>query len=115
MAKEVLLKRMKDEKGETLAEVLVAILIVTLSTVMFLGMISCAYRISQKGTKADALFYQTMSLLENFEANEDTVSAGSTTLTVEAGDGSVSQPFSVDVFSGNGMVSYRISNEGGTP
>lgn len=70
-------QKLNSTKGETLAETLVAILIVSLSTALFLGMISAASKIGMDGARADALFYKTMSLLENFEAEGEAKEAGS--------------------------------------
>ncbi len=92
-----------------------------LSTALFLGMMSAASKIGREGDRADAWFYKSMSLLENFqtEAAPDTeaqeqIQTGAGTVKVEAEDGSVSQAFEVDIYYGNDMASYRL-REGGTP
>ena len=104
------MKKLKSKKGETLAEVLVAVLIVAVSTSLFLGMVSAASHINRRTEAADTLFYSALSQLECFEADDVSVSAGSGKLSVERTDGV--EWFRVEVYAGDDMISYRISGEG---
>ena len=95
------MRKLKSRSGETLAEVLVAILVVAVSA-----------RINRQAVKADAWFYRAMSLLECFEAEEEAVEQRSGSLRVE-GSG-VSEELPVTVFYGDDMVSYQLDGGAGT-
>lgn len=106
------MRKLRSKSGETLAEVLVAILVVAVSASLFLGMVAVAARINRQAVKADARFYKAMSLLECFEAEEDAVEQRSGSLQVE-GSG-VSEELPVTVFYGDEMVSYQLDGGAGT-
>ena len=78
------MRKLRSKSGETLAEVLVAILVVAVSASLFLGMVAVSARINRQAVKADARFYKAMSLLECFEAEEGAVEQRSGSLRVEA-------------------------------
>ena len=106
------MRKLRSKSGETLAEVLVAILVVAVSASLFLGMVAVAARINRQAVKADARFYKAMSLLECFEAEEDAVEQRSGSLRVE-GSG-VSEELPATVFYGDDMVSYQLDGGAGT-
>lgn len=106
------MRKLKSRSGETLAEVLVAILVVAVSTSLFLGMVAVSARINRQAVKADARFYRAMSLLECFEAEEEAVEQRNGSLRVE-GSG-VSEELPVTVFYGDDMVSYQLDGGAGT-
>ncbi len=106
------MRKLKSRSGETLAEVLVAILVVAVSTSLFLGMVAVSARINRQAVKADARFYRAMSRLECFEAEEEAVEQRNGSLRVE-GSG-VSEELPVTVFYGDDMVSYQLDGGAGT-
>lgn len=106
------MRKLKSRSGETLAEVLVAILVVAVSTSLFLGMVAVSARINRQAVKADARFYRAMSRLECFEAEEEAVEQRIGSLRVE-GSG-VSEELPVTVFYGDDMVSYQLDGGAGT-
>ena len=106
------MRKLKSRSGETLAEVLVAILVVAVSTSLFLGMVAVSVRINRQAVKADARFYRAMSRLECFEAEEEAVEQRNGSLRVE-GSG-VSEELPVTVFYGDDMVSYQLDGGAGT-
>ena len=106
------MRKLKSRSGETLAEVLVAILVVAVSTSLFLGMVAGSARINRQAVKADARFYRAISRLECFEAEEEAVEQRNGSLRVE-GSG-VSEELPVTVFYGDDMVSYQLDGGAGT-
>ena len=106
------MRKLRSKSGETLAEVLVAILVVAVSASLFLGMVAVAARINRQAVKADARFYKAMSLLECFEAEEDAVEQRSGSLRVEGSV--VSEELPVTVFYGDDMISYQLDGGAGT-
>lgn len=100
------MKKLRSKKGETLAEVLVGILIIAVSTSLFLGMVSVSSHINRSAREADIRFYRAMTHLECFETEEDSVDSQTGSLRVE-GDG-VSGALKVRLFYGDGMASYRL-------
>lgn len=59
-----LIRKLKSRSGESLAEVLVAVLIVALSAAAFLSMVTASAGINRTTEQKDTEFYKTMSLLE---------------------------------------------------
>ena len=106
------MRKLRSKSGETLAEVLVAILVVAVSASLFLGMVAVAARINRQAVKADDRFYKAMSILECFEAEEGAVEQRSGSLRVE-GSG-VSEELPVTVFYGDDMISYQLDGGAGT-
>lgn len=105
------MKKLSSRKGETLAEVLVGILITAVSTSLFLGMVSVASHINLKAMEADRRFYRAMSLLECFETEEEAVESRTGSLSVEGGG--VSETFQVEIFYGDDMMSYQLDKGAG--
>ncbi len=67
---------LKDRKGETLVEVLAGILIVAVSTDLFLSAAMVATSSVERSQDADQLFYQTMSKLERLETDSPDMENG---------------------------------------
>lgn len=106
------MKKLKSRSGETLAEVLVAILVVAVSTSLFLGMVAVAAHINRQAMEMDTRFYKAMSRLECFESGEDGAKEDSGSLQVEGGG--VSETFPVTVYYDEEMVSYELDGGAGT-
>lgn len=84
-----LLSKLRSEHGESLGEVLVAVLVVALGSLLFASMLTASIRIVSKGKKA---YHQNMNVKNQLEAyqkgNSGTSSTGSTS-PVETGTGQV--------------------------
>ncbi len=57
--------KLKSQKGETLVELVAAILVATLSVAMLMGGVAVSVRIDKKGKEMDAYFYQTLTEVES--------------------------------------------------
>ena len=79
-----LIRKLKSRKGESLAEVLVAVLIVALSAAAFLSMVTASAGINRTTERKDTEFYKTMSKLEAGTA--DTTGTSETSETSETSD-----------------------------
>lgn len=109
-----MMKKLKSQVGETLAEVLIAMLISTIGLLMLAVMISSA---SNSITKS-------RNLLETYYSSEAGTS-GTVTVTVslkESAEGSVIAPFTYKnipsnskTLGGKTVLSYTQPAEGGTP
>lgn len=84
-----LLSKLRSEHGESLGEVLVAVLVVALGSLLFASMLTASIRIVSKGEKT---YHQNMNVKNQLEAyqkgNSGTSSTGSTS-PVETGTGQV--------------------------
>lgn len=108
--------KLRSTSGETIAEVLVGILIVGLATVLFAGMIGAATNISEDGvTQTEATYAQLSEVDSNAgvsgtatvhikatEGANGTASLAVTTSTAEADDDSAYT-----------FTSYRLTSDGG--
>ena len=79
---ECIVKKLRSRAGESIAEVMVALLISALGMSLLVGMIGASVRIIDNSTKAMHLQYA--------KANADTKSNSNITLTPNSGNGSVS-------------------------
>lgn len=84
-----LLSKLRSERGESLGEVLVAVLVVALGSLLFASMLTASIRIISKGKKT---YHQNMNVKNQLEAyqkgNSETSSTGSTS-NVKPEDGKV--------------------------
>lgn len=95
-----------NKKGETLVEVLAAILIFTLSSIILYSMITSATKVNMKMQQKDETVQTQTKLAEHAETKPDTAT-GVLTMTVKAKKGAepdpekdenVGAPIPVDVF-----------------
>lgn len=75
-----------DKKGETLVEVLAAILIFTLSSIILYSMVTTASKVNMKAKEKDAEVQDQMKIAEYASAANST--AGTVTMTLHKNDGS---------------------------
>ena len=61
-----------DKKGETLVEVLAAILIFTLSSIILYSMVTTASRVNMKALESDASIEKQMAIVEHAETSKGT-------------------------------------------
>lgn len=112
--------KLKSQSGETLAETLAGILIAALASALFLSLVMTSMRINEKTEKADAFYYDTLSLLECYDTKpgSDVIqkAEGDVTISVrnsaKAPDGELDS-IAVEVFYGNDMASYQKAEPGG--
>lgn len=108
-----LLKKLRSAKGESLAEMLVALLFVALALIMMATMINSASRITMQSRQATREFYGGLNTLDNSAAGSETTASfkDSSGNAVSIGAGA---DFKVTV-SGNGETGndaiYRYSHD----
>lgn len=61
-----MLKKLKQQKGETLAETLAALLIATLSVMMLTAAITASARLNSKNREADKKFAEELQMAESY-------------------------------------------------
>ncbi|MCI2057282.1 MAG: hypothetical protein LKJ86_09085 [Oscillibacter sp.] len=100
------MKKLKSSRGETLVETLVAILTVTLASLLFLQMTNSAASINRSTAAADETFQADLSAAE---IQSGAASSGTVTLQ----NGAASYSYGVDVYtsSDGNLTSYAA--EGG--
>ena len=94
-------KKLRARSGETLAEVLVALLIIALSSALLLVMINTAASIDLKTRARDKTFYEDLT---GAETHTGTAGSGEIAITVED-DSSFLLKIPVTTYGGNGMTS----------
>ncbi len=96
--------------GETLGEVLAALLLAALSALTLAGTVLPAGRIDLSVREADESFYKSVSALERWEG---TGTAGSLSVTAVRADGTgFSAEIPVLVYEEGGMIAYQKAGEG---
>jgi len=118
--------RMKwnNNRGETRVESLAAILLIALSTSVFLSFTMNSGKLMEKRRREEKEFYAAMSFLERMdeepaaERDSRTVSSGTLTVTIESETGvkRSRETFPVRVYEMDGMTSYQLetSKKGGS-
>lgn len=99
-------KKLRSQRGETLVELLAAILISSLSVAMLLGGVTVSANLGRQADTADAYFYETLTAAEK---RQTPVASGSIELT----EGITSFSIPVRVYGGEGLYSYALNADGG--
>lgn len=109
-------KKPRSRRGETLVEILVAILIIAVAAGLFATMYSASMSINLSAREQDENMFDAVGTLEEKIESGETGAPGSVTYE-PTGDGAGStQRVDVEVFTQDGMTSYHKKNEsGGTP
>jgi hypothetical protein len=97
------IKKLKNKKGETIVELLAAILVGTLSVALLAAGIAAAGHIESQADQSDTEFYEALSEAEA----KTTPSISGAVATVREGARTVSIP--IDVYGSDGVWSYRAS------
>lgn len=98
--------KLRSQRGETLVEVLAAILIASLSVAMLLGGVVVSANLSRQADTTDEYFYETLTAAE---ARQTPVANG----TVELTEGGTSIDIPVQIYGGEGLYSYALTADGG--
>ena len=77
-----MLQKLKNTSGETFIEALAAVLIMGLSTVLFIGLITAAKNVNMMQKEADARFYAAMQKVEALEGEKNGDGSWKDTITV---------------------------------
>lgn len=104
-----LVNKLKSKKGESLAEVFVAILIAAVALLLLSSMIYAATHIVAKGDGKMAEFYAGISAMESKEGNRT-----SSVLYITSGSGHAEIPVSMCIDEKTGLASYEpVDNKAG--
>lgn len=98
-------RKLKSRKGETLVEVVAAILILSLGVATFAGMVTYASSINGMAARRDDSFYQNVSQTEQMQGDADTVA-------VTVGTDTLSD---VPRVQNGALYAYALPEEGGVP
>ena len=77
-----MLNKLKSTRGETFVESLVAVVVVSLATLLFVGLVTAAGNINAVQKKADRDFYSAMSKVERLEGTDNDGNAVSIDVSV---------------------------------
>lgn len=98
------MRKLKQSSGETLVETLTALLLITLSSALFLHLTLTAGQISSKTKQQDALYQEELSAAE---AQQTVIASG--TVTVDG------RSYAVDYFSSGetdaSLISYSAAED----
>lgn len=103
--------KLRARRGETLAEVLIALLVLGLSTVMLAGMLNTAGQLSADAQKRDEAFVQALNEMEERSPTEIRTETGKK-VTIEE-NGMTKCTIDVTVYTNGRMTAYILPDEGG--
>lgn len=117
-----MIKKLKSKSGETLMEILVAILILALSAGLFAALYSAAMQIDVTAREEDDKMFAAVGELEDMIESGSSESTGTVYYTPVDEDGnekaSSGSDVGVDLFTKDGMTTYKesaTSKESATP
>lgn len=96
------MKKLKNRKGETLMETLVAILVFTLSSVLLYSMASTATDINRTARQDDKQFQEQVVAVEQAKGSKTT---GTVSITIGSGSTNVN----VDVYRSGDLYAYYVT------
>lgn len=99
------MKKLKNRRGETLAETLVSVLIAALSALLLTAMATAAGNMDAAARRRDREFYEALTAVET---KTGAPSRGQITIT---GDVNVTE--NVEVYSSGGLTAYAPSESAG--
>ena len=100
-----LLKKLRARSGETLAEVLVALLVIGMASLVLAVMVTTAGRMDSSVRQRDILFAEDLEKAEQkSEVRDD---AGHITVKADGGSNSVTVTYDVTFYGGHGLTSYE--------
>lgn len=97
-------KKLTNQRGETLVELLAAILIAALSVGLLLGSVAASSAMNRKARENSQQFYEKLSAAENRQT-----SAGTGVIKIH--EGTTEIPISIQLYGGDGLYSYGIQEE----
>lgn len=100
-------KKLTSRKGETLVEILVAILIIALAAGLFASMYMAAMSINSSARKQDEQFFDAVEKLEQAVDENKTKSDKTVTYTPVGEGAGASSSAQVEVVTEDGMSVYR--------
>ncbi len=112
-----MMKKWKDSRGETLVEVLAAILIGSLSVTLIFGAIMASATMDRQAQDTDKSYYEALSKAERQDPAADKLDAaeGAPAWEIKVAPKTGAEVTIKDVtfYGGKGAVSYALTPEGG--
>ncbi len=103
-------KKLQNQQGETLVELLGAILVATLSVALLLAGVAVSTQIGRQADQLDKSFYETLTAAEERQTPlTDGVDASPSIKIIE---GAQEASLSVQVYGGEGLYSYKLNSSG---
>lgn len=103
--------KLRARRGETLAEVLIALLVLGLSTVMLAGMLNTAGQLSANAQKRDEDFFQALNAMEERSPTKIHKETGKVTIIEE--NNALKCEIDVTVYTNDRMKAYTLPDGGG--
>lgn len=111
MKRKAMQRKWKDNRGETLVEVMASILVGTLSVALLFSAVMASAKMDRTAKEADAKFRESLNKAEKQEtdATADIITSGANAqVTVKNGSGSVpEQKLTVKFYGDEQLLSYR--------
>lgn len=100
-------KKLHNSKGETLVEVLVSILICTLSVALLFSSIMASARINKQAETSDSGFFQVLNAAE--EKSGEPFQSDKSMIVTEEGKTLELKPFIVNYYGNDTIHSYKLA------
>lgn len=98
----------RAQKGETLAEVLVALLIVALAALLMASMVTVSAHMNTAAREKDKAFYAALQTVEDKAVNAPTPDATGNYMAIYDKDGNrVGSSYNVNVYTEGGITLYK--------
>lgn len=97
-------RKLKDNRGETLVEMLASILIAALAVALLFTCCMASVQMGGQARAADERYYDNLSAAEKREAP---LSGDAKVIVAKTDEPTVTQPVDVSLYGGDGMYSYQ--------
>lgn len=97
-------RKLNDNRGETLVEMLASILIAALAVALLFTCCMASVQMGSQAQAADERYYENLSAAEKQEVK---LTENAEVIVANADDPTVTQPVDVSLYGGDGMYSYQ--------
>ena len=98
-----MMRKLQENRGETLVETFAAIVVATLSVALLFGGIVASGEIEKNAKRVDEDHYKAFNAAEGQEETP----AGKATVSIKNGGISTEPPIEVNLYGGSGVYSYK--------
>ncbi len=107
------MRKWNDSRGETLVEVLAAILIASLSVTLIFGAIMPSTTMDHQAQDLDEKYYEVFSKAERQESGDELSVTTKVTMADKNAGAGAEKEVTVTFYGGEGAISYALGSEGG--
>lgn len=108
-----MIKKLRDDRGETVVELLASILIGALSVALLFSAVTVSVRMDRTARETDEKLYESMRQAEERSSEIEPLPAGGISAVTISTDGSTDITLPVTFYGGRDVISYSLKPSSG--